>query len=202
MALYQEEERTPSGKKKRERPDRKGQCFNTGRTHFPKGIIPWNKGKKVEITDKMRAAQERSKGVSLPKPEGFSEKMRELHPPLGRKQPKDGRELNPKTRVWRDEYVMVYKPEHHSSRKKPPDRGYVWEHRYIMELHLGRALEKTEVIHHLDGNKSNNDISNLLLCTTAREHNIVHTEMEMFVEKLIREGKVKYDKEAREFLFI
>ena len=22
-----------------------GECRNTGRTHFPKGIVPWNKGK-------------------------------------------------------------------------------------------------------------------------------------------------------------
>jgi hypothetical protein len=25
----------------------KGICFNTGRTHFKKGMIPWNKGKKI-----------------------------------------------------------------------------------------------------------------------------------------------------------
>ena len=33
--------------------------------------------------------------------------------------------------------------------------------RYIMEKHLGRYLEKDEQVDHIDGNPSNNDISNL-----------------------------------------
>ena len=33
--------------------------------------------------------------------------------------------------------------------------------RLIMENHLGRYLDKNEDVHHIDGNKSNNDIDNL-----------------------------------------
>ncbi len=47
-------------------------------------------------------------------------------------------------------------------------------HRVVMELHLGRALESTEVVHHIDGNKWNNDISNLEVMSQAdhvRLHN-------------------------------
>jgi len=47
-------------------------------------------------------------------------------------------------------------------------------HRYVMEQHLGRKLEKSEVVHHVDGNKFNNDISNLKLLT-ASEHAKLHT---------------------------
>lgn len=61
-------------------------------------------------------------------------------------------------------------------------RGYVQsykdgksrrEHQIIMEKHIGRKLKKDEVVHHIDGNKRNNEISNLLL-TTRSEHAKIH----------------------------
>jgi len=50
------------------------------------------------------------------------------------------------------------------------NRGYVREHRLVMEKHLGRHLTKEEVIHHIDGNKKNNDIKNLMLFINHSEH--------------------------------
>lgn len=50
------------------------------------------------------------------------------------------------------------------------NRGYVREHRLIMEKYLGRHLTKKEVIHHIDGNKNNNNISNLMLFPNHSEH--------------------------------
>ena len=47
-------------------------------------------------------------------------------------------------------------------------------HRVVMEKHLGRALESNEVVHHIDGNKWNNDLSNLEVMSQAdhvRLHN-------------------------------
>lgn len=41
--------------------------------------------------------------------------------------------------------------------------GYVMEHRYIMAKSLGRPLTRKETIHHIDGNTTNNDLSNLQL---------------------------------------
>lgn len=175
---------------------------NTGRTHFKKGMTPWNKGRKIPPTPAKLVADEKMRGVPNPHPEGYAEKMRKINKPMGRKQPKDGRTLDKKLRVWRDEYVMVYHPEHPTSRKKPPDFGYVLEHRYLMELYLGRSLLSTEFIHHIDGNKSNNKISNLVVCASHKEHNRIHTEMKMFVENLIRKGIVGYDREKKDFYFI
>ena len=48
--------------------------------------------------------------------------------------------------------------------------SYVPVHRLVMEKHLGRYLTKDEVVHHLDGNPANNDISNLELFSNNAEH--------------------------------
>lgn len=47
-------------------------------------------------------------------------------------------------------------------------KGYVRRHRLVMENHLGRYLEKKEVVHHIDGNKQNNELSNLELTTLSK----------------------------------
>lgn len=44
--------------------------------------------------------------------------------------------------------------------------GYIFKHRYIMAQHLKRLLTTDEQVHHIDGDRSNNDISNLQLRTT------------------------------------
>ena len=48
-----------------------------------------------------------------------------------------------------------------------------YEHRMIMEEHLGRKLESNEVVHHIDGNKHNNDILNLTIMSRS-EHSRWH----------------------------
>lgn len=45
----------------------------------------------------------------------------------------------------------------------------VYEHRYLMEKHLGRKLTFDETIHHKDGNKLNNKLNNLELLSRS-EH--------------------------------
>ncbi len=45
-----------------------------------------------------------------------------------------------------------------------------FEHREVMEKALGRKLLCTEVIHHKDGNKLNNELSNLQLFASQAEH--------------------------------
>ena len=37
------------------------------------------------------------------------------------------------------------------------------EHRHVMQVFLGRELERTELVHHIDGDKLNNTLENLLL---------------------------------------
>lgn len=53
-------------------------------------------------------------------------------------------------------------------------RGY--RHRQIVEELIGRKLERLEHVHHLDGNKNNNELKNLLLLT-VKAHRRLHTWM-------------------------
>jgi hypothetical protein len=48
-----------------------------------------------------------------------------------------------------------------------------FEHRKIMEDHVGRKLNPNEDVHHVDGNKLNNSIKNLLLLGKS-EHTKIH----------------------------
>jgi hypothetical protein len=76
--------------------------------------------------------------------------------------------------------------------------GAIREHIVAMENHLKRALVKGEVVHHIDGNKLNNDINNLDLCT-VQEHNACHGAAESLVFELYRKGLVGYDRGTKRY---
>ena len=47
----------------------------------------------------------------------------------------------------KDGYVLIHMPYH----KDSTARGYILEHRVVMESYLGRRLKKREVVHHKNG---------------------------------------------------
>ena len=67
-------------------------------------------------------------------------------------------------------YLLQYAPNHPNA-----INGKVMQHRLIFEKHIGRYLEKNEVIHHINENKTDNRIDNLELMnrsTHAKYHNL------------------------------
>ena len=67
-------------------------------------------------------------------------------------------------------YVRILDPEHPSNIK-----GYIYEHRAVMEKYVDRYLNSWETVHHINEIKSDNRIENLFLCTHP-EHSAIHRE--------------------------
>jgi len=53
-------------------------------------------------------------------------------------------------------------------------KGYVYEHRYVMEQHIGRYLDPTEKVHHKNHIISDNRIENLVLCKNDSDHHAIY----------------------------
>lgn len=66
---------------------------------------------------------------------------------------------------------------------KDKDRA-IREHRLIMENHIGRPLRRDEHVHHIDENKMNNSIENLML-VTPKEHAALHPRMSYNLDEAI-----------------
>ena len=58
------------------------------------------------------------------------------------------------------------------------------EHRIVAEEKLGRALLPGEVVHHMDGNKRNNDPKNIFVFASASEHASYHMKLKQFFRDL------------------
>jgi hypothetical protein len=75
---------------------------------------------------------------------------------------------------------------------------YVFEHQLIMEASLGHFLKTYELIHHIDGDKLHNELSNLYLCTGVdaaacrREHNAAHASLEAIAFILVKLGIIEF----------
>jgi hypothetical protein len=97
-------------------------------------------------------------------------------------------------------YVIIRLASNSPYRGARPGQNYSYirEHVKVMQDHVGRKLTKTEVVHHIDGDKTNNSIENLDLCT-KRQHNKCHATSEEIVFELYKRGLVGYDDRTKRY---
>ncbi len=67
-------------------------------------------------------------------------------------------------------YDSIYLPTHHSAKKN----GQVYIHILQAEKLLKRDLKKGEVVHHIDNNKLNNNLDNLMIFANSKHHASYH----------------------------
>lgn len=56
-------------------------------------------------------------------------------------------------------------------------RGYAYEHRIVAEQKIGRRLESGEVVHHKDGDKTNNNPDNIDVFPSISHHSFEHRKV-------------------------
>jgi hypothetical protein len=143
---------------------------NSPQTEFKKNLIPWNKGIKMskEFCD---IASKRMKGKeSFFK--GKKHTIQDIEKAVNTRMLKGSYKKGSECPNWKggrskkkEGYINIYCPNHPNNHQ-----GYVYEHRLIMEKHIGRVLLKTEIVHHINSIKDDNRIENLMLFNNHSEH--------------------------------
>lgn len=147
-----------------------------------------------QIADRLDRPQKLVNKVA--KKHGFQ--MRRRGPARGDKHPgwKGG------TTVASSGYIRQYAPDHPYANGK-----YVMQHRLVMEAHLGRYLEPSEVVHHKNGVVDDNRIENLEVFSSNGAHlaatlsgkcpNWTEDGKRRIAEGVAKPGRIQSSHEAR-----
>lgn len=150
-----------------------------------KGLIPWNKGIKglqthTEETKKkignahrgMKRSEETKRKMSeaaknrkrKPLSEETKKKLRRIHLERYKKGAKPGNWKG--GRYKENGYIMIRNPNHPFCNSK----GYVKEHRFIIEKQIGRYLKSKEEGHHVNQIRNDNRLENLMAFRSKAAH--------------------------------
>ncbi len=100
-----------------------------------------------------------------------------------------------KRKTPRGHYILVRNYDH----PRADRHGTVREHFIVAEQMLGRPIKPIECVHHIDLVKSNNDASNLFVCSDHREHFLIHGSLNDCVSALLKNGALIFDAEAKRY---
>lgn len=85
-------------------------------------------------------------------------------------------------------YPAIYYPSH----PKAYSNGIVYEHIIMAEKKLGRLLLPDETVHHIDHDRTNNNLDNLLVFASQEDHGRFHgTEENYDILILLENGSYK-----------
>jgi hypothetical protein len=81
-------------------------------------------------------------------------------------------------------------------------RQYQREHLLVMEKKLGRPVDKQsgELVHHVDLDKANNDLKNLVLLPDEQAHKDAHKSLEKMSIQLIQAGLIRYSRNSNRYV--
>jgi len=91
-------------------------------------------------------------------------------------------------------HKLIYLPNHPYAKK-----NFYSLHRYIMEQHLGHILNPSEIVHHIDCDKENNEINNLIVVNNHTKHSLIHGSLNKCVSILMKKKEIKYNYETNEY---
>jgi hypothetical protein len=81
----------------------------------------------------------------------------------------------------------------------PGSSGYIRHnygkglHRTIMEDNIGRLLESSEIVHHINCIKTDNRIENLYLCKNQSEHQKLHQQLNRIQKQFMEDGIIIFE---------
>ncbi len=90
-----------------------------------------------------------------------------------------------KHRYLANGYVLIFSPNHPFANKN----GYVQEHRLVIEKLINRFLHKWEIVHHVDKQRNNNHIHNLMVFNNQGAHRAFDNGAQVKSEYIVFDGR-------------
>ena len=87
-----------------------------------------------------------------------------------------------------DRHILEKRLNHPNARK-----GWVAQHRLVVEKDIGRLLFEDERVHHINMIADDNNISNLYLCENNSEHAVAHATLNKCVKRLLESGVITFE---------
>ena len=83
--------------------------------------------------------------------------------------------------------------------KKQRKDKYRLLHKLVAQAKKGSHLDKHELVHHVDGDRTNNNPDNLFVCKSKAHHQDIHTQLEQLSMSLVKAGIIQFNHQTGEY---